>query len=185
MYLLWSGRESRIRSWSAQGWGWCRTRCWPDWNWSERWSYSVQWPARSTPSSPESPSTPQGGQQLRSLCESKEAAPRPLTPIWRRTVLRSGLAQTLSSPASRSVRGSSSLWSFLHKKTHTRVIHAARQSTKQPGSAWLCFNPDVIDLILGLWLSVKNLPSPCMLWFWFSLTATKMESYRMLNHIMQ
>lgn len=180
MYLLWSGRESRIRSWSAQGWGWCRTRCWPDWNWSERWSYSVQWPARSTPSSPESPSTPQGGQRLRSLCESKEAAPPPLTPIWRRTVLRSGLAQTLSSPASRSVRGSSSLWSFLHKKT----THESFMQLDNPQNN-LDQHDFVIDLILGLWLSVKNLPSPCMLWFWFSLTATKMESYRMLNHIMQ
>lgn len=117
-FLLWSGRGSRIWPWWGPGWGWCRTRRWPPSRWSERWPYSVQWPAPSMPSSPESPLTPVGGRRLRCSRPSREAAPRPLTPLWRGSPAQRGHAPTPSSPACRSVTDSS-FWSCLLQEGKT------------------------------------------------------------------
>lgn len=115
-----SGRGSRIWSWQEQGWGWCQIWCWPARRWLVLWSDSVQWPAQSMPSSPESLLTPGGVQRLRCRPESMEAAPRPLTPLWRGSLGQRGPAP--SSPVSRSVTDSYFL-----------VVYAAGQKN--------CFSP--------------------------------------------
>lgn len=110
----WSGRGSRRRSWRAPGWGWCRTRCRPGWRWSGRWPCSAPWPAQSMPSSPGSPSVPGEGRRLRCRLGSTVVAPRPLTPPWMGSPAQNG--RILSSPGSRSVTGSSSLWYLLCRR---------------------------------------------------------------------
>ena len=155
--LPWSGRGSRIWSWRGQGWVWRRTRCWPAWRWSARWSCSVQWPGRSRPSSPESPSAPGGCRRPRCSRESTAAAPRPLTPLW-----TGSPARRLSSPACRSVTDSCSLRFMLQgRKTQSVRIYYSNPAVRTGGS--------LHSEMMYIYLTV---PSILSIWCW-KTTSTK------------